>query len=334
MAEDLPQCILCSTKGDAPVKRGMVWIVLFVAVAAHGEAPVVAFEMRDLSLDIRVDDALFATYVWRDDDIPRPYFKSVHAPGGAQITRNYPTDPVADRGNEDHATYHPGIWMAFGDINGEDFWRLKARVVHVAFSDAPKGGTGTGSFEVQNHYERLDGTLVCEERCRYTLHVTERGYLLLSESTFSNSDHAFTFGDQEEMGFGLRFATPITVKHGNGALKNSSGGENEAGTWGQRADWCAGYGELDGEIVGAMIMLDPANFRPSWFHSRDYGLVVANPFGKKAMTAPDDESVPADATTVAAGEELNLGFGIYVFRGEPDFDGVYRAYLGRVNTVP
>lgn len=34
--------------------------------------------------------------------------------------------------------------------------------------------------------------------------------------------------------------------------------------------------------------------------------------------------------TVGAGNELDLGFGIYVVRGEPDFDALYRDYLVRV----
>ena len=78
-------------------------------------------------------------------------------------------------------------------------------------------------------------------------------------------------------------------------------------------------------------MAAPENFRASWFHSRDYGLIVANPFGKKAMTGPSDDSVPPDQTPVAAGETLRLQFGVYVFSvadgAEPDFDAMFQTYL-------
>ena len=30
---------------------------------------------------------------------------------------------------DDHPTMHPGLWLAFGDINGADFWRNKGRVL-------------------------------------------------------------------------------------------------------------------------------------------------------------------------------------------------------------
>ena len=32
---------------------------------------------------------------------------------------------------------HPGVWLAFGDVNGEDFWCNKGRIEHVAFSTEP-----------------------------------------------------------------------------------------------------------------------------------------------------------------------------------------------------
>ena len=68
--------------------------------------------------------------------ILRPYFCNVHAPGGIQVTRNHP--PVAGQDATDHDTMHPGLWLAFGDINGQDFWRNKGRIEHVRFTEPPK----------------------------------------------------------------------------------------------------------------------------------------------------------------------------------------------------
>ena len=82
-----------------------------------------------------------------------------------------------------------------------------------------------------------------------------------------------------------------------------------------------------------MVVADPANFRKSLFHSRDYGLIVANPFGKKAMTGPNDDTVKNDSTLVKKGEKFIVGFGVYVFNyatnGEPAFDVMYADYLKR-----
>ncbi len=304
---------------------------LFAVMPNASAAPLVSFHGKSGAMEIRIGGAAFATYVWDDDAVSRPYFAQVRAPGGVQVTRSFPPHPELDRGNDDHATFHPGLWLAFGDINGADFWRLKARVRHQRFIGECEGGEGTGTFTVLNRYETTAGKTLCEERCRYAIRAAAWGFLLLSASEFSSAEGDFAFGDQEEMGLGVRLATGLTVEHGGGRIVNSEGGKNEAGTWGRKAKWCAGYGDLDGVRLGAIVMPDPANFRASWFHSRDYGLIVANPFGEKAMTAARDSSVPPDSTTVAKGERFRFGCGIGFFRGDtaevPDFDAMYHDYL-------
>ena len=51
-------------------------------------------------------------------------------------------------------------------------------------------------------------------------------------------------------------------------------------------------------------MADPANFRPSWWHNRDYGLMVANPFGRESM-----KQGVKSVVRVNRGETLRLRFG-------------------------
>ena len=76
-----------------------------------------------------------------------------------------------------------------------------------------------------------------------------------------------------------------------------------------------------------MIVPHPDNFRESWYHSRDYGLLVANPFGKKAMTAPRDQSVKNDSTPVPKGEQITFGFSILLYGKEIDYDEAYQEIL-------
>ncbi|MCC6698501.1 MAG: PmoA family protein [Candidatus Hydrogenedentes bacterium] len=298
---------------------------------AQAQDQEVTFQEADGRVQIRIGGAPFATYVYRDEKIPRPYFCNVMAPNGVQVTRPNPPDPILNKGNDDHPEFHPGIWLAFGDIGGTDVWRNKGRVRHERFVTEPRSGTGT--FAVENVYETTDSPprIVCRELCTYAIHATARGCLVIMESDIVCSDRDLTFGDQEEMGLGVRMATSLTVEHGGGSIVNSEGGANEAGTWGRQAAWCSYYGAADRQRVGITIMADPANFRPSWFHTRDYGLMVANPFGKKAMTAPDDAGVPPDVTLVKQGQHLRLSFGILVFSGPEsvpfDGSGDYKAFL-------
>lgn len=313
--------------------------LLMALAASHGAAvaetgPAVTFQPNPGRLQIHVNGEPFADYVYEDANVLRPFFCDVIAPSGVQVTRNHPPDPVADNGNDDHADFHPGVWLAFGDLGGADFWRNKARVRHVRFVSEPQEGAA-GTFAVLNAYETLDTPpkLICEETCVYAIFASDSERWLLTESTFRAAAPDISFGDQEEMGLGVRLATQLTVRHGSGTILNSRGGVDEEGTWGQAADWCSYSGMVDGERTGAVLMASPGNFRASWFHNRDYGLMVANPFAKKAMTGPDDPAVGADATPLPQDGALSLGFGVCVFstdsEAHPDYAALYAQYLKR-----
>ncbi len=57
-------------------------------------------------------------------------------------------------------------------------------------------------------------------------------------------------------------------------------------------------------------MSSSSNFRQSWWHNRDYGVFVANPFGRKAMGQGDVSSV-----VVEPGDQLNLEFAAVIHEG-------------------
>ncbi|HNT87246.1 MAG TPA: PmoA family protein, partial [Candidatus Hydrogenedentes bacterium] len=317
----------------------LVGLASLPAVAREDSPGITFHEVRG-NLDILVHGKPFATYVYEDPEIPRPYFCRVMAPNGVQVTRNQPPDPAQDEGNLDHPTFHPGIWLAFGDLGGADFWRNKARVRHVRFDQAPRDGA-VGTFAVVNAYETLDTPprLIAEEICAYSVRASQDACWLIAESRFRAVAENVAFGDQEEMGFGVRLATPLTVKHGSGNILNNLGGKNEAGTWGRQADWCAFSGIVDGRRAGILLAANPNNFRPSWFHNRDYGVMVVNPFGKKSMTGPKDDAVPPDATPVDRDAPFVFGFAACVSGGDseahPDYDALYAEYrsaLGALTT--
>jgi hypothetical protein len=283
--------------------RTVVMTPVLLSGCAASRQPLVNFLEQPGQVVILVADRPVATYTYDDPLIPRPYFAHVRTLGGIQVTRNHP--PLTGVDPDDHEKLHPGIWMAFGDVSGSDFWRNKARVVHEGFEQRPTGGRGRGAFAVRNRYVAAGGDTVCRETARYAIVVRACGYLLLWDSTFS-SDGEFWFGDQEEMGLGLRVATPIAVKAG-GAMVDATGRRNEAQIWGQAADWCDYSGAINGHRVGLTIMCDPANSRPSRYHARDYGFVAANPFGRKCFKVGDESKV-----VLRPGERLRLRYGVEV----------------------
>jgi hypothetical protein len=267
-----------------------------------------------------------ATYVFRDDKILRPYFANVHAPGGIQVTRNHPPVPNVDA--TDHDTMHPGVWLAFGDLSGQDFWRNKARIVHVRFVEAPAVRDGQVTFTAENTFRAANGGEICKQTSRLALAARPAGYLLIWEATFRSEQREIVFGDQEEMGLGVRVATPIAVKQG-GTILDAMGRRNEHAVWGNSANWCDYSGTIAGRHAGITTMCDPQNFRPSWLHARDYGALVVNPFGQRAF-----RKGPASRLVVKPGESFRLRYGVLLHAGPPDaapdLKAAYADFLSRL----
>ena len=313
-------------------RSSAIWLVACFTAAwtlvrpccAADAAGRIDFVSQSRQIVIRVGDEPLATYVYSDPQITRPYFKDVHAPGGIQVTRNHPPRKGVDP--TDHPKYHPGLWLAFGDLSGADSWRNKARVEHVEFVQTPHTIGSRGCFTVRNRYMDKD-KVICEEVCKYTFLVRPGGFLILWDSNFQSDKGDFWFGDQEEMGLGVRMSTPIMVKSKQGGrILNDKGRKNEKGTWGKLSLWCDYSGWIDKSFAGIMIMPDPENFRPCWWHSRDYGFVAANPFGRDAFRAG-----PTSKVLVREKEPFHLSYGILVHAGASedavDLSGAYKDYL-------
>ncbi len=309
--------------GRLLIGAAFLHLILQQGALLADDAPPVTFSSKPGHVEILVGDRPFAIYVYQDEKIPRPYFCSVRAPDGTQVTRNHP--PVKGTDLLDHATMHPGIWLAFGDISGADFWRNKARVAHERFVEEPVGKPGVGSFAVQNVYSAADDMVVCREIRRYTILVRPIGCFLLHDSEFYSDEGDFVFGDQEEMGLGVRMATPLIVKKG-GRIANSDGLINEKGAWGRQAAWCDYSGVIGKRRYGITSMPYPENFRDSWFHARDYGLLAANPSGRNAFTRGGKSAV-----VVKKGERFKLRFGLLIYSTTSDNTTIptlgYQEYL-------
>lgn len=272
-----------------------------------GTPPTFGFEVQADRIAITHRTQPVATFVFRDERILRPYFANLHAPGGPQVTRRHP--PVEGVDATDHDTMHPGLWLAFGDMNGADFWRNKARIEHVRFVEPPVAQGGELRFTTECRLHTADDQTLGHLTNRFTLTAHPGAWRLVWDATLAPAGTALVFGDQEEMGFGVRMATALTEKNG-GAIVSSAGRRSARDTWGQPADWCDYSGLVEGRPAGVTLMAHPANFRPSWWHNRDYGLMVANPFGREAM-----KQGAKSAVTVPPGEVLRLRFAAALHAG-------------------
>jgi hypothetical protein len=162
-----------------------------------------------------------------------------------------------------------------------------------------------GGFSVVACMGAADGTDLAKPTCRFALSARPAGWLLAWDATVTADVRDLAFGDQEEMGFGVRVATELTEKNG-GTVRAANGKTGAKAAWGQPAAW---RDYADGRR-GVTLMAAPANFREPWWHTRDYGLATANPFGRAAF----NQGAKSEAM-VRRGEEVRLVFGAAVHAG-------------------
>ena len=247
-------------------------------------------------------------------------------PSGLQVTRPFP--PVEGVDATDHASMHPGLSMGFAILNGVNFWHNReGRVVHLGY-DAMKTQGPVLTLNLQQAYVDADGSQLCKETLEYRIVPNTDGYLISQESMFS-ADKPFYFGVKEEMGLTMRVATPIVVRSGlGGRILNGQGGENEKGTWGKVDQWWDYSGTIQGQWVGMQLMTGPGN-PDTWAHSRDYGVLVANPFPL------DIKANRSKRVEVPPGETFTLRFGVQIHQhlDAQGFDPAqsYRRYLSIVS---
>lgn len=247
-----------------------------------------------------------ADFVFSDPKISRPYFSNLLLPSGFKVTRNHP--PIAATDAIDHDTMHPGVWLGFGDISGADFWRNKGRIEHLKFVEEPNAGRDQLVFTTDSRLISEAGKEICKMRSKILMRARPSGWLLVWDAILKSDDADFSFGDQEEMGFGARVATGLTEKAG-GVITSSAGLKSAKATWGKAASWCD-YSSTRDKQAGITLMASPLNFRDSWWHNRDYGVFVANPFGRSAM-----KQGAKSLHTIKKGESFRIVFGAMLHEG-------------------
>lgn len=257
---------------------------------------------------------------------PKPFCYPVIGPTGKPVTRSYPMEEVAGE-SRDHR-HQRSFWFTFGDVNGHDFWTESdnaGRIVHRGF-EALEGGPAMGRIRARNDWIASTGEKICEDVRELRVYNVRRGRLMDFEITIRATEGPVKFGDTKEGMMGLRVASSMEVKRGQGRIENSQGQTNND-AWGKQAEWCDYSGPVDGKTVGIAVFDHPDNFRhPTYWHVRDYGLFAANPFGLHDFLGKPE---PIGAHTIAKGDALTFKYRIYIHEGDAkqgDVAGVYREY--------
>lgn len=296
-----------------------------------------AAEPADVGIEVGKDEVKFragkdwvAQYRF-GPSVAKPYLWPLHGPGGAPLTRGWPMEPAKPGESTDHP-HQKSAWFCHGDvipegltlknkvkgIVGVDFWSETAghgRIVCVEIG-APKLEKSHGSVATRNEWRTADGQKILDENRVLHLHDFGDARLLVFDIDLHASAVPITFGDTKEGSFGIRINDAIREeKGGKGKLENAEGKIGEKNCWGRRSAWCDYSGPLNGKVVGLAILDDPSNAMPACWHSRGYGLMAANPFGrvKSGFPAMKDKT---ELVKLAKGEHLKLRYGLLLHSGD------------------
>lgn len=227
------------------------------------------------SVGIFLNGSRYTSYYF-GTDIPKPYLGPFYGKKNEPITRcNY-------TGSEH--PHHRSIWFSHGDINGTDTWNEPAGthgyILNKQITGIENGGVYT-KFTAENLWTHHDKSPIADDATTITVYNTPKNRRIIDVSLTLTANYGeITLGSTKEAGpVAVRMADNYTVPNG-GRIENSFGGVNEGEIWMRRAHWNDYYGTGEtGEIYGAAILDNPQNpGYPSYFHTRDYGLMAPNNF--------------------------------------------------------
>jgi hypothetical protein len=288
-------------------------------------------------IDFRRDKNLTARYHVAPT-VAKPYFWPLNSPGGTSITRPWPMVKDAPGEKTDHV-HQKSAWFCHGDVipegielqqkikgvEGVDFWseaKGHGRIVVTKVGTAEVNGNH-GKVATHNEWQTADGMKILDEMRDIHYYDLGAAQLFVLDIDLHASVCPITFGDTKEGSLGVRVREALTEQGGKGVLTNAEGLSTEGkrnnlemkGCWGMVSAWCDDSGPVEDKTIGVTIFADPKNPYPTCWHSRAYGLMAANPFGREKSGFPAMRG-KKDLVKLAKGEHLKLRYGILVHEGD------------------
>ena len=281
--------------------------------------------------------------------LAKPFLWPLLAPNGTPVTRAWPID----RKNPDKTDhYHQkSAWFCHGDVIPEgidlkgkhavDFWSEGAghgRIVHVkGRTERLKSGPGVPEYvwlaiREWNEWQMADGRKILDEERFIGVQELLGGRLFTFICKLTANDYPITFGDTKEGSFGVRVNDAMRTEIASGGTVTSSDGTTATAPkkdnlvmWGKLADWHDYSGTVNGKQAGIAIFDHPSNPSRAAWHTRGYGLMAANPFGRAKSGFPAMKG-RTDLVKLEKGKSLTLTYAIFVHDGDVKSGKVAEAY--------
>lgn len=272
-------------------------------------------------------------------EVAKPYFWPVFGPGQTLVTRGWPMTKGDPGGSTDHV-HQKSVWFCHGDVipvglelrhkikgvEGVDFWSEAKGHGQIVCTEVGRPVFAPTHCELptRNEWRTADGTTILTEN--RTIHEFDcyPSRFFAFDIDLAATEWPIVFGDTKEGSFGVRVNDAIReqvqdpktrkTKKGDGVMENADGKVGERDCWGRQSAWCDYSGPINGEVVGLAIFDHPSNRYPASWHSRGYGLMAANPFGRAKSGFPAMRG-RSDLVRLEPGEHLHLVYGLYIHTG-------------------
>ncbi len=280
-------------------------------------------------IDVVIDGKPFTT-LYAGGDAPKPYLHPLRAVDGKIVTRRFPMEKVAGESN-DHP-HHRGLWFSHGEVNGINFWESEASYLpkrtnmgRITPEKPAKVSSGKDKGTIDSVFAWKDSsgkTLLTETR-KMTFYDKPEERVIDFDIVLKAMEKV-TFADTKEGTFAIRLADSMSEKRG-GQMKNAAGATGMKAVWGKPSPWVEYTGDVEGEKLTVAILDHPGNPKhPTFWHSRDYGLFAANPFGEHDFF---DDKKRDGSITVEPGKEIRFRYRVIIASPDLDMAKAYAAYV-------
>jgi Family of unknown function (DUF6807) len=273
-------------------------------------------------------------------EVAKPYLWPLNAPSEVPVTRGWPMQKGLPNETNDHV-HQKSAWFCHGDVipegiylktrsgdkhvKGVDFWsegRGHGTIACVRV-DEPKADGKDGRVATKNEWRTPDGDKILEEERVIAVRDLGDARLIVLEIDLHATVCPITFGDTKEGSMGVRVndAFRLNGPKSDGVVSSVDGttaaapAKDNLPMWGKPADWHDYSGTVDGKMVGIAIFDHPKNAPRAAWHTRAYGLMAANPFGRAESGFPALKG-QTELVKLAKGDHLKLRYAILVHRGD------------------
>ena len=322
---------------------------LFLSIPVLAAEPELTVKKSKESLDFFFGDELITKYVIAPT-ASKPYFWPLNAPGGVPVTRAWPMAKGKAGETTDHV-HQKSAWFCHGDVipvgvelktkssdkrvHGVDFWSESpghGKMVCVEVGEPKTVSKTEVRVPTKNEWRTPDSDSILAESRTITVRKLEKGYLIVLDIDFHANVCPITFGDTKEGAVGVRVPDATALAgQGAGTITSSDGKTASAGAkdnlplWGIAADWHDYTGKVGDKTAGVAIFDDAKNAHRSVWHTRAYGLMAANPFGREGSKFPGVKG-KKELVTIPKGEHLKLRYGIYTHADDAKAGAVAKAF--------